>query len=169
MIRSGEVRLSRGGIETSQTGSFSPAHALCGDHWNQDAFLRWRDCKREGRAYPEFGFHPNLASQVFNDLFADRQTETRTCDRLAGATDERCEHSRLVLQGNAHAIIRDSDDPLWPAPLRGHVNMNRFFAGILNRVPNQILKETYQLPLMPKYSGQTTYLDYSAAFLDGLS
>src|ERR1700733_7663117 len=122
MIRSRKARLSLGTVQPSKATFFSIPHALGCDHWNQDAFFRWQDTKRENRAYPEFGLHPNLAPQVFNDLFADRQTETRTCDRLAGATNERCEYSRVVLQGDAHAIVRDSDDPLWPAPLCGHVN-----------------------------------------------
>ena len=102
--------------------------------------LRFHNRERKSGSCPDRGFHPDRAPQPFNDLLADRQTETATVDIPICKAYERHEYTSLVLLRNAEAVVLDSDDPVWSTLLGTHVNFDRVLTPIFHRVTNQVLE-----------------------------
>src|SRR5205085_2373425 len=69
------------------------------------------DRKLERRAVSDFRFHPDLTSTAFDDLLAERQSNSGSGDFFSMEPFENPEDPRRVLRIDAHSIVADRELP----------------------------------------------------------
>ena len=125
-------------------------------------------CEAKRRSCPELGFHPDRASQSFNNFFAQGQTDACARDFPSMHTRQKSEYTAMMLLVNADAIVADSYDPVRSDPLRRNVNFDCCLTSILHRVADQVLEKPNQIAFPALHCGQRLDRYGSPARIEGL-
>ncbi len=116
--------------------------------------FRLGNCETKRRSCPRLRFYPDLSSQFFYNLLADRQTDTRAGNLVSMQTREETENTMMVLGWDADAIVVDFNDPVRSRPFGADANFDRCFTSILHRVTDQVLKNSDHIGFVTSHCRQ---------------
>ncbi len=138
----------------------------------QGASLFWKLSSRkgeeEGSSPAFFGLHPDSPAVTLDNLLTYGQANASAF--ILGAVMQAFEdakHQFRVFRADTDPLVSYTEPPQISLAFCSYLDHGRRLAVVLERVPNQVLKELQKVNLVHKKSGQSCRMDTCSCCLNG--